>query len=114
VFVPGHWNQTKDKLFLFASNEWRYTHSGATVLDTVPTAADRRGDFSSSSLPAPVDPLNDNTPFPGRIVPAMRFSHNGPLLLTPIPLPNFSGPGGNYSVTGVNQTDPHDLILRSD
>jgi hypothetical protein len=113
VYIPHHWNTGKEKLFFFVSQEWKYFHNGTTVVDTVPTVAERTGDFSNSTLAAPVDPLN-NTPFPNRIVPSSRFSHNGPLLLSPIPLPNFGGPGGNYTVTGVNLTDPRDLIIRID
>ncbi|MDZ4798893.1 MAG: carboxypeptidase regulatory-like domain-containing protein [Bryobacteraceae bacterium] len=113
AFIPKHFNQQKDKLFFFISQEWKFSHTGVTRLTNVPTVAERAGDFRASSLTAPVDPLT-NTPFPARIVPASRFSANGPKLLRPIPLPNFAGTGGNYSATGVSKTDPKELLMRFD
>ena len=113
VYIPRKWNTEKDKLFFFASQEWKYSHTGATRLNNVPTAAERAGDFRNSSLPAPVDPLN-GAAFPDRVIPSTRFSHDGPRLLSPLPLPNFSGSGGNYSATGVSQVDPRELLLRFD
>jgi len=113
VFIPRRWNADKNKLFFFAGQEWKYAHQGQTQLGTVPTAGERTGDFRTSSLPAPVDPLNGQ-PFPNRTVPASRFSKNGPLLLKPYPLPNFGGPGGNYSATGVNRNDTREDLVKVD
>ena len=113
VFIPKRWNVDKSKLFFFVSQEWKYSHTGETRLSVVPTAAERSGNFQNSGLAAPIDPLNGQ-PFPNRIVPATRFSRNGPRLLTPLPLPNFGGPGGNYSATGVSRFDPRELLLRFD
>jgi hypothetical protein len=113
VFIPKKWNTQKDKLFFFLSQEWKYAHIGSTRVNNVPTQNERSGDFRGSSLPAPVDPLN-NQPYADRIVPSSRFSHDGPRLLQPIPLPNFGGPGGNYVATGVSRTDPRELLLRFD
>ncbi len=113
VFIPKKWNTEKDKLFFFVSQEWKYSHTGATRLNVVPTQEERTGDFRNSSLPAPIDPVNGQA-FPNRIVPSSRFSHDGPRLLQPLPLPNFPGPGGNYTSTGVSKTDPRELLLRFD
>ncbi len=113
VYIPKLWNTQKDKLFFFVSHEWRYTHLGATQINTVPTQAMRNGDFRNSGLAAPVDPTNGQ-PFPNQIVPVSRFSYNGPRLLTPYPLPNYTGAGGNYTVSAVSDTDPRDLIIRLD
>ena len=113
VYIPGKWNTERSKLFFFAGMEWKYNHRGQAQLSTVPTAAERNGDFSNSSLPAPIDPLT-TVAFPGRIVPSSRFSQNGPLLLKPYPLPNFSGPGGNYSTAAASKTDTREDHLRVD
>jgi Carboxypeptidase regulatory-like domain/TonB-dependent Receptor Plug Domain len=113
VFIPKKWNTDKQKLFFFLSQEWKYSHIGSTRVNLVPTAAERSGDFRASTLAAPVDPLT-NAPFPDRTIPASRLSRDGPRLLTPIPLPNFGGPGGNYVATGVSRTDPRELLLRFD
>ena len=113
VFIPGKFNRNRDKLFFFFSEEWKYTRLGQTMVNTVPTAAERAGDFRSSSLPAPVDPVT-GTPFADRVVPSSRWSKNGPQLLKPYPLPNFVGPGGNYVASGVAQTDYREELLRLD
>jgi hypothetical protein len=82
IYIPGKYNTAKDKLFFFYSQEWKYTRQGQTTVNVVPSALERAGDFNGSSLAAPIDPLN-NTPFPNRIVPASRWSANGPRLLRP-------------------------------
>src|SRR5262249_14545511 len=107
------WNTQKEKLFFFLSQEWKYSHIGSTRVNNVPTAAERSGDFRGSTLAAPVDPRTGQ-PFPDRVIPAARFSRDGPRLLAPTPLPNFGGPGGNYVATGVSRTDPRELLLRFD
>src|SRR5262249_45614273 len=113
VFIPGKFNRNRDKLFFFFSEEWKYTRQGQTMVNTVPTAAERAGDFNGSSLTAPVDP-NTGATFPSRMVPASRWSKNGAALLKPYPLPNFLGPGGNYVATGVAKTDYREELLRVD
>lgn len=108
VLVPGKWNADRSKLFFFAGQEWKYNHLGTTMISVVPTQQERSGNFQASTLAAPIDPLNGQ-PFPNRVVPPSRFSRNGPLLLTPYPLPNFGGPGGNFAASGVNKTDPRGI-----
>src|SRR4029450_7290037 len=86
---------------------------GVTNVGTVPSEAERNGDFRNSSLAAPRDP-STGQPFPDRIVPSSRFSSNGRALLSAYPLPNFAGPGGNYAVTGTNETHSREEVLRLD
>jgi hypothetical protein len=113
IFIPGRFNSDRNRLFFFASQEWKYIRQGETRVGTVPTAAERAGDFRNSALPAPVDPTTGQ-PFPDRVVPAARFSRNGPPLLNPYPLPNFLGPGGNYSATALNRTDTREDLIKVD
>jgi hypothetical protein len=113
LYIPGKWNASHDKWFFFAGQEWKYNHQGVAQISTVPTAEERAGDFRNSSLAAPIDPLG-GVAFPNRTVPSTRFSANGPFLLKPYPLPNFSGPGGNYSINGVNRTDTREDLLKVD
>ena len=113
VFIPGKFNTAKDKLFFFYSQEWKYTRQGQTTVNLVPTALERAGDFNGSSQPAPIDPLS-GTAFPNRTVPSSRWSANGPRLLIPFPLPNFSGPGGNYAADGTNRTNYREELMRFD
>jgi hypothetical protein len=113
LYIPGKWNADKNKWFFFAGQEWKYNHQGVAQVSTVPTQEERAGDFRNSSLPAPIDPLTGQA-FSNRLVPSARFSQNGPPLLKPYPLPNFGGPGGNYSVNGVNRTDTREDLLKVD
>ena len=77
VYIPRKFNTSRDKLFFFFSEEWKYTRQGQTNVNVVPTALERAGDFRGSTLAAPVDPLN-GVAFPDRVVPAARWSRNGP------------------------------------
>jgi hypothetical protein len=112
VTFPG-FNTDRSRLFFFFGQDWKRNHQGVTNVSTVPTLAERNGDFRASSLSAPRDPITGQ-PFPDRIVPAARFSSNGRALLAAYPEPNFGGPGGNYSVTGTNETDSREEALRID
>ena len=115
VYIPKKFNTQKTKLFFFYSQEWKFDHEGTTYNNVVATAAERQGNFQGSSLAAPLDPLNGNAPFPNAIVPMTRFSKNGPLLLSPIPLPNSPlSSGHTYISTGENQTNPRQELARLD
>lgn len=109
----GNFNTDRSKLFFFFGQDWKKNHQGVTQVSTVPTAAERIGDFRSSSLAAPRDPLT-NAAFPDRIIPASRFSANGRAVLAAYPEPNFAGPGGNFALTGTNQTDSREEVARVD
>ncbi|MGI8992247.1 MAG: carboxypeptidase regulatory-like domain-containing protein [Bryobacteraceae bacterium] len=113
VYIPGRWNRDKNKLFFFVSEEWHYNHQGQTQISFVPTAAERAGNFSQSRLGLPIDPAT-GSPFANGVIPASRFSQNGPLLLKPYPLPNYSGSGGNYSVNGASEFDVREDLYRFD
>lgn len=106
-------NPDRSKLFFFYSQDWKFTDQGVTNVGTVPTQEERNGDFRNSTLAAPRDPLT-GAPFPDRIVPSARFSANGRALLSAYPVPNFGGPGGNFSVTGTNQTHSREEVARLD
>ena len=109
----GGFNADRSKLFFFFSQDWKKNHQGVTQVSTVPTLAERTGDFRGSSLAAPRDPLTGQ-PFPDRTIPASRVSTNGRALLSAYPEPNFGGPGGNHAETGTNETDSREEVLRLD
>ncbi len=46
VFIPGVYNQKKEKTFFFWSQEWRRDRLPATFNTPVPSTAERTGDFS--------------------------------------------------------------------
>src|SRR5712664_1631529 len=46
VYIPGHYNTDKKKTFFFWSQEWRREKVSTTILQNVPSDAERGGDFS--------------------------------------------------------------------
>ena len=113
VYIPGKWNKGKNKLFFFAGQEYRLLRSPSIRVGIVPTAEERTGNFSRSSMRAPIDPLTKQ-PFSGNVIPADRLSSNGKALANIYPLPNYTGPGGNY-VSGVSApTNRSSTIARVD
>ena len=46
VFIPHHYNSDRNKTFFFWSQEWRREKNPSTVLQNVPSDAERAGDFS--------------------------------------------------------------------
>jgi hypothetical protein len=59
VWIPGHYNEKKDKTFIFFSQEFRYEFSPSELQPNfnhaVPTVAERQGNFSDV-CPNPNDP----------------------------------------------------------
>jgi hypothetical protein len=91
-------NSDRNKLFFFFSQEFqRQKVPWGTKTITMPTAAERTGDFSRSfdvnARLIPVqDPLNGKAAFPGNIIPASRISSLGRSILNMFPLPNYTDP----------------------
>jgi hypothetical protein len=105
IYIPGKFNQNKDKLFFFWSQEgWPLKTSDPVAQRTVPTELERTGDFSQSrdvngALIVITDPTT-RTPFPGNRIPSTRLDPNGVALLKVFPTPNFtdlSVSRGNYN-----------------
>ncbi|HMD07153.1 MAG TPA: TonB-dependent receptor [Candidatus Acidoferrum sp.] len=46
VYIPNHYNSDKKKTFFFWSQEWRSESASTTILQNVPSDAERGGDFS--------------------------------------------------------------------
>jgi hypothetical protein len=99
IYWPGKFNQEKNKLFFFIGQEYVPVNGPAGGLSniTMPTLAQRNGDFSQTTDPngtlIPIlDPFNNHQPFPGNIVPKSRINPAGQALLNLFPLPNFNNP----------------------
>src|SRR5262249_3435940 len=93
IYIPGHWNRDKNKLFGFYNLEqWLIAIPGALTFYTMPTAAERKGDFTQSvDLNGKLIPVTDpstGSPFPNNVVPTTRLNPNGLALLNALPLPN--------------------------
>lgn len=127
IYVPGKFNRNRDKLFGFMSHEWNRSFQPNPLRQiTVPTAAERMGDFSNTRDAAGVlqtiyDPLTRSTSlpqglaFPQNRIPATRFNEYGPSVLNWLPLPNVVGqPNYNYQSQAANQSPSYDQIYRVD
>ncbi|HET9712363.1 MAG TPA: carboxypeptidase regulatory-like domain-containing protein [Pyrinomonadaceae bacterium] len=82
----------KNRAFFFWSEEWRREKRGTTLpQQTVPTAAEKIGDFSGVLTgPLPHDPQT-GLPFPGNRIPTNRLSPAGLAILKVFPDPNGGG-----------------------
>lgn len=90
-------NDTKDLFFLHLSGQ--RSSSPSDQYGTVPTAAERAGDFSQASQPiAPTTIYDPETgqPFPGNVIPSNRISPAALALLSFVPLPTQANGTLNY------------------
>jgi len=99
IYWPGKFNRDKNKLFFFIGQEYVPVNgpSGGLSNITMPTQAQRNGDFSQTfdgngALIPILDPFNNHQPFPGNIIPKNRINSAGQGLLNVFPLPNFINP----------------------
>jgi hypothetical protein len=124
VYIPKVFNTKKQKLFFFFSMEILPNQRPNSLSNfTVPTALERKGDFSQSfrnatTLYAVKDPLT-GLAFPNNQVPANRIDPISSKLLTIFPLPNFfdtriSNFAYNYQIGGVQDLPVKQEILRVD
>jgi hypothetical protein len=100
IYIPGHFNKNREKLFFLVGQEWvKYNHDDTSSNTLkVPTALMRQGNFSELLGPnifysAPVQIVNPTTgvPYSGNIIPSGQLSPNGIGLLKAYPLPNLTG-----------------------
>ncbi len=95
----------KQKLFFFGTFQGtRLRNTPAGIIRFVPTAEQRRGDFSALLPRQLVDPVS-RQPVPGNLIPASRLNPVSKYFLDFIPLPN--GPAGQVTFAGfpVQQTE---------
>ncbi len=104
IYIPGHWNRDRKKLFGFYNLEQLEDRiPGGLTQYEMPTALERAGNFSqtydTTGKVIPIkDPLNGGVQFPGNVIPQSRLDPNGQALLKILPLPNFVNP----AITGYN------------
>jgi hypothetical protein len=126
VFIPKHFNTSKDKLFFFASDELWRAYSPSTGNRTMPTAAERVGDFSASVRtnntavivldPANRDPVTGKAiQFPNNFIPANRRNADMVKLMNLFPLPTLSGTRQDYSYNYQFNapSNQNDVLLQS-
>lgn len=124
VFWPNHFNRDRQKVFFFFSQEYLPNQSPNPVNNfTVPTALERKGDFSQSYQKANTlftvkDPTTGQA-FPGNVIPASRMDANSAKLLTIFPLPNATDTAitkyaYNYQIADSEQVPVLQEILKVD
>jgi hypothetical protein len=112
---------SKNKAFFFWSQEWQrqlVPNTARNVL--VPTALERKGDFSQSidqngkAIPAIFNPAT-HQPYPGKVVPVTDIYGPGQALLNLYPLPNYPQSGNfNYTSQFPGQSPRREDLLRLD
>jgi hypothetical protein len=109
----------KDKTFFFGAYEGLRIVQSESFLYTVPTVAQRKGDFTGS--PPIFDPLNVapstglRQPFAGNIIPPGRISPVSANALNLLyPLPNLPGSVNNLSGNPPNNSINDQFIVRID
>jgi hypothetical protein len=108
IYIPGHFNQDKRKLFFLVGQEWvKYNHDDFAQ-QKVPTLKMRNGDFSELLSPnifynttkQLVRP-GTNVPYVNNIIPASDLSANGLGLLRAYPAPNTTVGQNNWIDTAL-------------
>lgn len=106
VYIPGHFNTGKTKLFFLAGEEFLRFRQNSTQTGNVPTPLMRTGDFSEllgSNIfySTPVQLVNPNTgvAYAGNVIPQAQLSANGLGLLNAYPAANTSNPGYNWQAS---------------
>ena len=100
----------KNKLFFFGSWEGTRERTNFSALSTVPTLAQRQGNFSSFGTPI-YDPRTGDSTGRGRtqyvnnIVPASQFNSIALNLQNLLPMPNQSGTTNNYFSSATQALD---------
>ena len=104
----------KDRTFIFGSYSGLRKRTTVFQNTATPlTALERTGDLSATTGTAPTDPLNNNQPFPGRIIPTTRFDPVAKKIMdTYIPLPNL--PKGLYELQIPHPNDSDELVVKVD
>ena len=133
VVIPHLYNG-KNKTFFFFDYEGTRQGSPQQILDTVPTAAQRSGDFSQTlnrlgQLDVIYDPTttrpDPNNPghflrdaYPGNIIPASAINNISKNVVGYYPLPNFPGQTAqlvnNYLTSGKSITNTDNYFTRVD
>jgi hypothetical protein len=119
VYLPGRWNTSRSKLFFLWGQEWVRHRQEQTSIQTVPSAAMRRGDFSEllnaanpffRRVRAVADPAS-GAPFPSNVIPPSQLSPNGLGFLRAYPEPV---PGYLQGTNNFIQTRPQPVNQRKD
>ena len=109
----------KDKLFFFLSQEWNIERRGQTRQSCVPTAAERAGDFTTTTCgePQPTGLVAAGLANPSTPNVMNSLSPGGSLIAAELPLPNLATPlpgGANWSQSLTTPIDWNQFNVRMD
>lgn len=109
----------RNRTFFFGDHEWTRIRESRTVLNTIPTLAMRRGDFSESRTvvydPATYDAATRmRQPFPGNVIPDDRIDRVARSASAWYPDPQNSSLTQNYLYNPPNQEDTERWDVRVD
>jgi hypothetical protein len=108
--------------YFFFSPEARREREGVTVTSTVPTAAEKTGDFSASPFTI-YDPLSihsvgqnlyQRNPFPNNRIPSAEIPQSSRNLIALYPDPTSPGLVDNYAFVSGSVVNSQQFALRSD
>jgi hypothetical protein len=99
-----------DKTFWFVNYTGNRSKTGFDDVTTVPTLAERGGDFSS--LTSTINYPGTTTPFQNNTIPTSMLNPTSVALLQYIPLPNAPGARNNYQFIGANPNNNDNLQTR--
>lgn len=105
----------KDRTFYFANYEGLQIRRQQTILASVPSVAETRGDFSA--LTTVVRDPATGVPFPGNVIPATQLDPVGQALAALYPAPNVAGARSRTNNFRANQplsTQTHVGVARLD
>jgi hypothetical protein len=130
VWFPKVYDGRNRTFFNFGLDFFKRAFVPTVYANTVPTPAQRNGDFSALLAsgsqyqiydPATIAPssggLFSRQPFSGNIIPQNRINPLAQQLLSYYPLPNQPGTGAgtnNYSASPINRPNHHDWFGRLD
>ncbi|WP_047492007.1 carboxypeptidase regulatory-like domain-containing protein [Terriglobus sp. TAA 43] len=118
VYIPGHWNKNKEKLFFLFGQEYVKYVVAETVFNKVPTALMRTGNFSelltqnqnnifysgSQQIYHPYAAGQTKVPYANNII-TDPLSPNGIALMNAFPLPNATAATYNWVDSAPNIQD---------
>jgi hypothetical protein len=103
----------KNKLFFFGDYQGTSIRNPLTWVSTVPSLAERAGDFSDPSEPVIYDPAT-GLPFPGNRIPANRIDPIAQAFMNLYPVPNQPGQGNNFIISPTEQDRINQWDVRMD
>ncbi len=112
----------RDRTFIFADYQGTLTHSGTPMITSVPTGAERQGDFSGLTVPIynPFGASLARTPFAGNVIPPSLIDSAAGKITALLPQPNQFGGNGqplpfnNYAVTPIATANFEAFDIRVD